>query len=53
MEKQLEIVLDSLEERQVKARYTQKEINKLLEEQKNVLTETDIDKLFEELSKEV
>jgi hypothetical protein len=53
MEKQLEIVLDSLEQTQTKVqqKLTKKEIDRLLSEQMNVLSQEDIDKCFIELSK--
>lgn len=52
MEKRLEIVLDSLEQKQTKAqqKLTEQEINELLSEQTDVLSKKDMDKLLKSLS---
>ena len=50
MEKQSEIVLDSLEQKQqkVQQKLNKQEIDKMLNEQKNVLSEEDVNKFFTE-----
>ena len=50
MEKQSEIVLDNLEQKQqkVQQKLNKQEIDKMLNEQKNVLTKEDINKFFTE-----
>ena len=53
MEKQSEIVLDSLEQKQqkVQQKLNKQEIDKMLNEQKNVLSEEDVNKFFTEYKK--
>ena len=55
MEKQLEIVLDSLEQKQqkVQQKLSKQEIEKMLNEQKNVLSREDINKFFTENLKKI